>query len=42
MGPCSGIKILHELQFRFPEGGGGEVLHYKSDGVLVGMFREHP
>ena len=23
-------------------GGGGAVLHYKSDGVLVGMSREHP
>lgn len=22
--------------------GGGGVLHYKSDGVLVGMSREHP
>ena len=40
MGPCTGIKILHEPQFRFP--GGGGVLHDKSDGVLVGMFREHP
>ena len=39
MGPCTGIKILHEPQFRFP---GGGVLHYKSDGVLVGMSREHP
>ena len=41
MVPCTGIKILHEPQFRFPGGGGG-VLHDKSDGVLVGMFREHP
>ena len=31
MGPCTGINILREQQFRFPEGGGG-VLPYKSDG----------
>ena len=33
MGPCTGINILREQQFRFPEGGGGRgVLPYKSDG----------
>ena len=39
--PVLGLRFYMNHSLDSPGGGGG-VLHDKSDGVLVGMFREHP
>ena len=38
--PVLGLRFYMNHSLDSP--GGGGVLHDKSDGVLVGMFREHP
>ena len=37
-----GLRFYLNHMYSSDSPGGGGVLHYKSDGVLVGMFREHP